>query len=329
MRYRDVRSGTGDPNVYDFSAADGSPIYIDRTKGREAIFILNGADEVVEVGSRDFWLEHALEVIESTYGDTVSIQDKDKDLLKFGRSEQVDNTSGGTTIMTLPSGVRHELDLYANDIDKVTSSSSSDASKVLSVEGHTYSAGALTFVVQDVTLDASPDTTAATLSTPLRNVTRAYLKNSGTAGSPQSDLVGNIYFYDDNGGTITISSGVPSDTTYIHMMIRAGENQTEKASTAISNSDYWIVTGAYCDMLSKASAAIAEVDVEIRDVENGGAWRKLFDMPCSADGGGTFRSGYPYIIIPKNHDIRMVGLGDSATDRIVSGGIFGALAVVV
>lgn len=274
-------------------------------------------------------INQAINEIAATYGDKVSVKEKSKTLIKFGRSEQVDDTAGGTTIMTLPSGVRHERDLYANDIDKVTSSSSSDAGKTLTVEGHTYSNGDLTFVVQDVTLDANPHTTAATLSTPLRNATRAYLKSSGTAGSPQSDLVGNIYFYDDNGGTITISAGVPSDTSYIHLMIRAGQNQSEKCSTSISSQDYWIITGVYGGMLDKQSGAVAELSLQIRDVKNGGAWRKSFDMATSTAGGEAFRSpSAPYLIMPKNCDMRVVGLGDSATDRVVSAGVFGYLAIV-
>ena len=281
--------------------------------------------------NQDYYIKHALDIIEATYGDKVSVDEKNKDLLKYGRTEQADNTAGGWTIMTLPSGVQSEMDLYANDIDKVSSSSASDAGKILTVEGHTYSSGLLTFVSQDVTLDATnPTTTAATLSTPLARITRGFLKSSGTPGSPQSDLVGNIYFYDDNGGTITLSSGVPSDTSYVHMMIRAGLNQTEKASTSISNTDYWIITGAYASMLTKSTAASAEVDIFTRDVGNGGTWRKAFDMACSFNGTtDAYRIGYPYIIVPKNHDIKMVAYGDSASARSVAGGIFGVLAKVI
>lgn len=285
--------------------------------------------DMSHIFARDFWLDHAIKIIKTTYGDDVSVIEKDKDLLKYGRSEQVDNTAGGWTIMTLPTGVQAERDLYANDIDKVTSTSTSDASKILTVEGHTYSAGNLTFVVQDVTLAANPTTTAATLSTPLARVTRAYLKSSGTPGSPQADIVGDVYFYDDNGGTITISGGVPSDTSYVHMMIRAGLNQTEKCATSISSTDYWIITGIYADVLDKQSTAGAEIDLYARDVANGGAWRKLFDLAVTVAGGGTFRTGYPYVIIPKNHDIKTVAYGDSATGRIISAGIFGTLAKIV
>lgn len=278
---------------------------------------------------KDPFLEHAVNVIAGTYGDRVSVEKKKKDLLKYGRSEQVDNTTGGYTIMTAPPGVQSERDLYANDIDKVSSASISDAGKTLVVEGHTYSGGELTFVVQDVVLDATnPTTTAATLSTPLARTARAYLKNSGTAGSPQSDLAGPIYIYDDNGGTITLGAGVPSDTSYVHLMIRAGLNQTEKASTSISSIDYWIITGAYCNMLDKNTGAAAEVSIFARDVANGGVWRKQFDMKCSTPGGDDYRQFTPYIIIPKNHDIKMVGYGDSASNRTVAGGIFGVLATI-
>ena len=276
----------------------------------------------------DFWLEHAIDTIAGNFGDRVSVLKKNKDLLKFGRSDQVNNTTGGTSIMISPPSVKHERDLYANDIDKVSGTVAGDGSSVLTVEGHTYSNGDLTFVVQDVTLAANPTTTAATLSTPLARCTRAYLKPSGTAGSPPTDLTGAIYFYDDNGGAVTISGGVPSDLTYVHMMIRAGQNNTEKAATTISSTDYWIITGAYANLISKQTGAYADVRMEIRDIKNGGSWRTLFDMTVSASGGDAFRTGYPYIIIPKNHDVRFVGLGDSATDRSVVAGMFGALATI-
>lgn len=278
----------------------------------------------------DYWLRHAIDVVGDTYGDTISVETKLKDLFKYGRSGQVDSTAGGTSIMTLPSGVRHEEDIYSNDIDKVTSTSSSDAGKILTVEGHTYSAGNLTFVIQDVTLDGSdPSTTAATLSTPLARATRAYLKSSGVAGSPPADLVGTIYFYDDDGGTVTVSVGVPSDTSKVHMMIRAGRNQTEKAGTSISSTDYWIITEAYAEMLERQTGAFADLQCQVRDVGNGGVWRTVFEMSVSSSSGGEFKSFSPYIIIPKNHDIRMVGLGDSATDRVVSAAMLGCLAQIV
>lgn len=281
--------------------------------------------------SKDPYLEHAVQIIAGTYSDNVSVEEKKKDLLKFGRSEQVDNTSGGWTIMTSPTGVQAERDLYTNDIDKVTSTSISDAGKILVVEGHTNSSGSLTFVQQDVTLDATnPTTTAATLTTPLRDITRSYLKASGTAGSPQSDLVGTIYFYDDNGGSVTIAAGVPSDTSYVHMMIRATMNQTEKCSTSVSSTDYWIVTGVYATMLTKSTAASAEISLFTRDVGNGGVWRKIFDTACSFNGTtDAYRDIKPYVIVPKNHDVKIVGYGDSASARSVAAGIFGVLAKIV
>lgn len=293
--------------------------------------IADGGQSFVYSGLKnDPWIDYAQYIIENTYGDVVSVRSKSKTLLKYGRSEQVDNTAGGTTIMTSPTNVRAEEDLYANEINKVSSTSASDAGKTLTIEGHTYSAGNLTFLVQDVTLDGTdPSATPATLTTALARITRGYLKNSGTAGSPQSDIVGTIYFYDDDGGSVTITAGVPSDTSKVHMMIRAGFNQTEKASTSISSVDYWIITGAYCDILDKASSAVAEVGLFSRDVANGGAFRKLFDMSCSTTGGPSFRSAVPYIIIPPNHDVKMVGIGDSATDRSVAAGMFGVLAKIV
>jgi hypothetical protein len=277
----------------------------------------------------NYYLELAIHDIKSDYGDTVSILEKNKNLVKFGRSEQVDNTAGGTSIMTLPSGVRHEADIYENLIDSVSSSNVADAGKTLVVEGHYFNGNDdLVFHVQDVTLDATnPTTTAAALSQPLGRTTRAYLKNSGVFGSPQSDLQGDIYFYDDTGG-VTLSGGVPSVPAQVHMMIRAGQNKTEKACTSVSAEDYWIVVGVYADMLDKATSASAELALETRDVKNGGVFLKQFDLKCSHS-GSAFRVSEPYIVVPKNYDIRLIGIGDSAGARSVSAGIFGVLAKVV
>ena len=52
---------------------------------------------LLEESNVDYWLRHAGDVILSTYGDTISVKDKSKDLLKFGRTEECQTSK--TTVM--------------------------------------------------------------------------------------------------------------------------------------------------------------------------------------------------------------------------------------
>lgn len=270
---------------------------------------LQGTREIAwSPGADDYWLEHAKRVIYSTYGHNVSVYEKAKDLLKFGRSEQV-HTTNPTTLMTLPTGVYSETYISTNGITTISSSSGSDTSAV-TIEGHTIDGdGDLTFVVQSATLTGQ---TQATLATPLARCTRIY-NNSST------DLVGTIYVYEND----TDTAGVPDTNAGVHCMIRAGQNSSDKASTTISSTDYWIVTGLYADVLEKTSSN-AEVSLEIRLKDK--TFRRVVELSCS-NTSGTFRTGVPYLIVPPNSDVRLTSLA-SANTTTVSGGIVGVLASV-
>lgn len=256
----------------------------------------------------NYWIQRAEALILDTYGDIVSVADKKKNLIKFGRSEQV-QTATKTTLMTLPTGTFNETYVNSNLINKLSSSSTSDT-QVLSIEGHTISGSNLTFVVQTLALTGR---TQATLSTPLARMTR--LRNAGSV-----DLVGNIYGHEND----TVTNGVPDTATKVHCMIRAGENGSEKASTSISATDYWIVTGIYGDVLEKTTST-AEIGFEVRQV--GSVFIKEFDYSC-ANVSPDFRSAPPFVVVPKNSDVRLRALASGA-NTIVSGGIFGVLAKVI
>lgn len=256
--------------------------------------------------TRDPWIEHAKQVILADYSDAVSIEAKNKDLLKFGRSEFVQTTP--TTLMTLPSGIYNETFVSTNAITSIVSDSTSDTTTVI-IEGHTISSGDLTFVSQIATLTGQ---TAVTLTTPLARVTRCYASGS-------TDLVGTISICEND----TYTAGVPNTPAGVHLQIRAGQNQSEKASTSLSSTDYWIVTRLYGDILEK-TAAIAEIALEIR--RPGNVFRKVTDFSVSTS-GGSMRKYCPYIIIPPNSDIRLRAIA-SAANKIVSGGIGGVLAKV-
>lgn len=259
------------------------------------------------IPNQDTFLKHAIEIIYADYGDVVSVEQKNKDLLKFGRNQNIQTTK--TTIMGLPSGIYNETYISTNGITTISSSSSSDTQELV-IEGHTISGGLFTFVTQTVTLNGQNQ---VTLSTALARATRAYNNNS-------TDLVGNIYVYE----TGTSTAGVPDAPATVHLMIDAGENNSEKASTTISNTDYWIVTNFYADVLEK-TASWALIHFEIR--RQGKIFRNLIDRGAS-DNSSVNYDFRPYVIIPKNSDVRLRAAAN--TNGIdVSGGINGFLAKVI
>lgn len=257
----------------------------------------------------EYWLDHAAHVIEGTYGDTVSVETKAKDLLKFGRNNQIGTSLA--TVMTLPAGVLHETYVTSNLITHFSSSDNADTGTMV-VEGHTTADGGLTFtfVVQSVTLAGQ---TKTALTTPLARVTRAYNSNS-------VDWAGVIYIYQDD----TVTAGVPATAAKVHLQSLTGENQSDKCSTTISNIDYWIVQSVYGDCLEKTAASV-EFHLEMRLA--GKVFRDIVDGSASA--GHNWKHEFkPYLIVPKNSDIRLVAKADGANTQ-VSGGIQGALAAVI
>lgn len=255
----------------------------------------------------DFWMQHAIDVINADYGDTVSVQAKNKDLLKFGRSKQAQTTK--TTLMTLPAGTFNEAYVSSNLINTVSSSSASDTQELV-IEGHTISSGVFTFVSQTVTLTGQAQ---AALTTPLARCTRIY--NNGA-----TDLVGFVYVYE----TDTSTAGVPDTGAKVHCMIDAGLNNSEKASTTISDADYWIVQSFYGDCLEKV-ATFGILHFEIR--LSGKVFRNKIDISVN-DASRGVHEFKPYLIIPKNSDIRL-RVSASANGKDFSGGIQGALVKVV
>ena len=311
---RDVRTVTGTPNIRNFALgnanAGGAPIVVDNSSGSEAIYVLNAAGEVVQVAvSGDPFVAQAIRVIEDQYGDTVSVVNKKKDLLKFGRSTQV-NSSNYATLMTLPTGTLNETYLSDNLITTVSSSVDTDTGAMV-VEGHTISGSNLTFVTQSVTLTGQ---TQASLGTPLARCTRLY-NNTGTSWT------GAVYAYEDD--TNNGSPGVPDTGAKVHCMIFAGQQQSEKASTSVSSTDYWIITQFTADVLEKTAAWIDAV-LEHRQV--GKVFRPIATMSANSGSQGRYEFR-PYAIIPKNSDVRIRAKGSG--NITASGTIDGILAVIV
>lgn len=167
-----------------------------------------------------------------------------------------------------------------------------------------------TFLVQTKELTGQ---TRAILDTPLARLTRLNIRAQNRA----VDTVGEIYGYENT----SLTSGKPTDTTKIHITVPANKNQSEKASTSLSQSDYWIVTGFRGSLLEKSSA-FADVELQVREI--GGVWRPVDDVATQTS-PGVFQFK-PYTVIPKNADVRLVGTSDSTGNRDVSGSIQGYLA---
>ena len=299
----DVALGGG--SVSGGKSFNGRIRYIDTETGDE--FIWDGS-------VMDYKLRHAVDEIKADYGDKVSVREKAKDLLKFGRNDSVPDTQA--TIMTLPSGVNNETYVQDNLIAVVSSASVADSTTAV-IEGHTIdtTTNDLTFVTQEVTMNGQATTS---LSTPLARATRLY--NSGTA-----NFEGPIYVSEDT----EHSGGVPLDTSKVHLVCASGKNQSEKAATAISKDDYYIVTQFYADVLSKV-AAVADIELQIRRLDSDGikVFRNQATISVSESHQGVLKFD-PYLVVRKNTDIRLVGKSDSASGRSISGGFQGYLAKVV
>ena len=290
-------------NILDFVPSDGS--MQEATLEKLDTIITNTGGSSASLG--DPFIQQAENVALSTYSDVINVQTKAKNLLKFGRNKLVNVTK--STLMTLPVGIDNETYLSSNLITQISSSSASDTGDII-VEGHTSSDGlTFTFSKQTVTLTGQ---TAVVLATPICRVSRVV--NDGS-----SDLVGNIYVAQ----TDTLTAGVPDTDAKVHCIVEAGLNNSEKAATTTSSTDYWIITSFYADCLEK-TATFGTVHLEVR--ESGKTFINKVDIAASTNSPGRHEFK-PYLVVPKNSDIRM-RISASAVNKDFSGGIDGMLASV-
>lgn len=257
------------------------------------------------------WIRLAEERVLGDYGDVVSVAQKKKSLLKFGRTEEVGTVS--RTVAQLGAGEVHETYLSTNGITHVSSSNDGDDQEI-KVEYHTIANGVFTFGVQTVTLEGQ---TAVPLPVPCARVSRLY--NNGT-----TNFAGNIYVFEND----TLSSGVPQTATKVHLVIPTGKNQSFKAATTISDSDYYFITQVFASV-NKKVAAYVDVELEIRLA--GKVFRQQWPISVGTDGTTSVppTDVHPFIIVPRNADVRMTAVALSGTAIAVSGGFNGLLAAVL
>lgn len=260
-------------------------------------------------------IQHVERVVETTYGQSVSVWAKGKSLNKFGRNRTVGNAF--ETVGEFQGTTANETFVSTNIIDSISSSDeTNDTGITFTIEGHTIDgSGNLTFVAQNATLDGTDARTKVMLTTPLARATRIYVAASGTFDSPQSAPTGNIYVYDDTDG---ITAGVPNTAAATKVMLVAGETQSEMASTSVSAADYWFIAGFTCAFGDTATQVdFATVRMEIRDVANGGVWRPLGrDYTLWPDETGIHTEFHPHLIVPPNHDWRTIAKTDTNTAEV-------------
>lgn len=292
-------------------ADDGTGVFRD-TQVQMPLYGMPGGSYSDLVLAQDPWIQFCIDEIYSTYGDIVF--PKPKQLRKFGRTQNAD-IDVKTTIADFQGAVVNETYATGNTIDRLVSTSESDAGKVFTIEGHTQdeTTGDFTFRVQNVTCLGQ---TPATLSVPLARANRNFLP-PGTFASPSTDVVGDVSVYDSSVAT-TAPLGVPSVDTATKIIIKgtAGRNQSDKCATTIGKDDYWMLT-IMDPSVGSTGPQDATVLAELEYRQLGGVWRPL-GIEVYAYGGSVtppiqFK---PYAIIPKNSDVRAVGTSNKADTRL-------------
>jgi hypothetical protein len=252
-------------------------------------------------GLQDMGIVHALAQIEDTFGVQTVI--KDKALLKFGKA------SVGTSYETVQDQGGNETYVSTNAIDSISSDDAGDTNTMV-VEGHTIDgSGNLTFTVQTVTLTGQ---TRTALTTPLARATRLY-NNSDT------EFSGTIYVYENT----ALTGGAPTDTTKIHVQADASHQQSLKASTSISQYDYWIIT-QFFGSVDKKSAATVTFQVQVRGKD--GVFRTQLTGSTGAGASPAFVTVDPPFLVPSNSDVRIRAIS-SSTATEVSAWMNGYLAI--
>lgn len=264
-------------------------------------------------GESNWDVVYAERRIFADYGDLVSVEEKLKVLSKFGRSLIVGTSP--TTVAGLGTEA-NETYLSSDATHYISSSSTSDTSQTLTIEYHTVTGSGtsqqFTFGTQTKALNGQ---TEVALDTACARVSRMYVSSGST------DLVGTVYCYSTSGN----SSGVPTTASSVRCTIPAGENQSFKAATTFSDTDYFIMTGGWVSVNDK-TAATATCSLQVRPP--GGVFRTQFTVTVSNGGPTAFVPVVPFFVVPKNYDVRVTAVADGANTD-VDASFSGYLAKVV
>jgi len=259
----------------------------------------------------DFNLALAEKEIFELYNKRVSIWDKAKTLMRFGVNPDVNGVE--ETVWDI-GGV--ETYATGNTIDTISSTNVNDTENVR-IECHTVVGTGVdakfTFIVQTVTLNGQ---NKVLLPIPVARV--SYMENANSF-----PLSGDVFVYQDT----AIVGGAPTDLTKAHCKIRGTEgiDQSQKCSTTLSDTDFFIITSVSTG-LDKGSGVDVSADVQFEVKEAGLVFkhRKVF----SAAKGSVPIVLSPYLIVPRNSDIR-VNCATSSTNVAVTASFSGYLATVL
>lgn len=236
--------------------------------------------------------ELALREIYSTYGDRCHI--KPKSLHKFGRTASLASDTE-VEISRFQDAVLTETLSTTNDIDSIVSTSTSDNTQTIRIEGHTVADGNLTFVTQTADLNGQ---TRVPLTTPLVRATRGFVTGSGSA------LAGDVAVYVDG----ALTSGKPNTDADVKLLIAGtqGRNQSEKCATAFSQDDYFLISELYMSIGRSSATVRGDFILQIKEFGNN-VWRPQFEITLNTAGAGALHVPFePYLIVPPNHDVRMI-----------------------
>lgn len=243
------------------------------------------------------------------FGEVVSVHQKAKSLIKFGKSAAL--TTGSLQTVWTVGG--NETYVSTNIIDSISSSSALDLEEIY-IEGHTVTGTGrdqkFTFVSQVVSLNGQ---TRVALPIPLARVSMAYNNN----GTP---LVGRVVVYENT----VLVGGIPSDASKIHIDIPLGLQESFKAATTFSDNDYYICTGGFGSVSLKQDGA-ADFYLEIG--EPGKIFRQVAAISTTSSSPWTIDLD-PAVIIPKNCDVR-IRVETNVNNVVVFASFKGYLAKVI
>ena len=231
-----------------------------------------------------------------------SIWRKSKSLSKFGGRSAVSGTS--VTVASF-GGEAHETLLTTNGITSIVSSDNND-NQTVKIEYHTINGTGdeLTFGVQTVTLTGQ---TPVLLPVPCARVSRAYNADS-------TYLAGDVYVYE--GGAIT--GGVPNTSSEIHLHITAGEQQSRKAATSISNDDIYFITSITASVVAGTPGSqVMDFDLQVKALD--GVWLPRVEWSAQLGALNTAHIELePVITVPSNHDVRITARAASGTADVTA-----------
>lgn len=273
--------------------------------------------------SLDTEVLRAVAEIKKFDGVNVSVMAKAKSLVKYGHAETIDST--GYKTVWEGSEIADEEPLFGdpslgNVLDSISSADTLDTETVR-IEGHTKSGDDLTFVVQVAVLDGFNE---VTLTIPLHTCTRVINQSATEIGGP-------VYIYDTSAAGGNGANGVPVTTAAIGGYLKGNDDthgqQSGQAFSAVSSSDYFIVTQLIADVNRSGNG---NYDIEWQTRSTTGVWRPM-EMDLALDTGATSVFSVdlkPCLIIPANTYFRAIAISSSATDGEVSVEIGGYLAAI-